>query len=74
MIGEARRRIAGYADAAEGAGLSKLARRQHVGLAEMTSAEQLLDTIAQNLARLNGEVSADWIDGQLNRMNGKPAA
>lgn len=74
LIAEARRSIAEYSVAAERAGLGKLARRHSLGLTEMTNAEELLDAIADNVARLGDNVSADWIHGQLNRMNGKPAA
>lgn len=74
LVGEVRRRMQKYADAADNAGLGKLARRQRVGLAEMSSAEEVLDAIAQDLARMGNDVSAEWIYGQLNRMNGKPAA
>lgn len=68
VIAEARRRIEEYADAAERAGLSNVARKHLVGLAEMTSATEVLDAIAENLLRLGDAVSADWIYGQLNRM------
>jgi tetratricopeptide (TPR) repeat protein len=74
LVGVARRRIADYTKAAERAGLSKLARRHQVGLAELGSTDELLDIIGQNVSRLGDQVSAEWLRGQLQPMNGLPAA
>ena len=74
LLDEARVRIEEYANAAENAGLSKLARKHLVGLAEITSAAEVLDAIGENLLRLGDAVSADWVYGQLNRMNARLTA
>lgn len=70
LILEARSCIQEYVDAAEEAGLSKLARRHLIGLAEITSAGEMLDSIAENLDRVGHDVSADWVHNELTRMNG----
>lgn len=74
LIAVARRRIADYTKAAEKAGLGKLARRHQLGLAELSSTDELLDVIGQNVTRLGGQISAEWMRGQLQPMNGLPAA
>jgi hypothetical protein len=74
LIHEAHNRVQAYVDAAEDAGLSKLARRHLMGLTEISNAGGVLDAIAENLDRVGHDVSADWVVGELNRMNGKLSA
>lgn len=72
LIGDARKRVEEYASAAEAAGLTRIARKHLVGLAEITSASEVLEAIADNLMRLGDDISADWIYGELNRMGAAP--
>jgi tetratricopeptide (TPR) repeat protein len=74
LLGAARRRITDYTKAAERAGLGKLARRHQAGLADLSDTDALLDVVSQNLSRLGDQVSAEWLRGQLQPMNGLPAA
>jgi tetratricopeptide (TPR) repeat protein len=74
LISEARQRIEEYVLAAERAGLARLARRHLVSLAEITSAAEVLDAINDNLQRMGPDVTADWVAGQLDRMQGRLSA
>ena len=74
LIAGARQRIEEYARAAEHAGLARLARRQLVSLAEITSVGEVLEAINDNLQRMGSEVTAEWVAGQLDRMQGKLTA
>jgi tetratricopeptide (TPR) repeat protein len=74
FISEARLRIEEYVRAAERAGLARLARRHLVSLAEITSAAEVLEAINDNLQRMGPDVTADWVAGQLDRMQGRRTA
>ena len=74
MISEAKVRIEEYVRAAERAGLARLARKHLLGLAEIASASEVLDAINDNLTRMGDDVTADWVAGQLDRMQGRLTA
>ena len=74
LISEARTRIEDYVRAAERAGLARLARRHLVALAEITSAAEVLDAINDHLLRMGQDVTADWVSGELDRMQGRKTA
>ena len=74
MIAEAKLRIEEYVRAAERAGLGRLARKHLMGLAEIASANEVLDAINDNLKRMGDDVTADWVAGQLDRMQGRLTA
>jgi tetratricopeptide (TPR) repeat protein len=74
LISEARQRIEEYVRAAEHAGLARLARRHLVSLAEIASVSEVLEAIDENLQRMGPDVTADWVAGQLDRMQGKLTA
>ena len=73
FISDARHRVEEYASAAEAAGLTRIARKHLRGLAEITSAAEVLDAIAENLMRLGDAMSADMIYGELARMGAETA-
>ncbi len=74
LVAEACKRIEEYVRAAEGAGLTRLARRHLLALAEMTTAAEVLDAINDNLLRLGRDVSAEFVAGQLDRLQGRRSA
>lgn len=74
LIAEARLRIEEYVRAAERAGLARLARRHLMGLAEIATAGEVLEAIDDNLSRMGEDVTADWVAGQLDRMQGRKTA
>ena len=74
MIAEAKLRIEEYVRAAERAGLARLARKHLMGLAEIASASEVLEAINVNLTRMGDDITADWVAGQLDRMQGRLTA
>jgi tetratricopeptide (TPR) repeat protein len=74
LISEARQRIEEYVSAAERAGLSRLARRHLVSLSEITTTGEVLEAIDENLQRMGPDVTAEWVSGQLDRMQGRLTA
>ncbi|HET9441083.1 MAG TPA: hypothetical protein VFO52_12980 [Longimicrobiales bacterium] len=74
FVEEARKRIEEYVRAAERAGLTRLARRHLLALAEITTAAEVLDAINDNLHRLGRDVTAEWVAGELDRMQGRMSA
>ena len=56
------------------AGLARLARRHLVSLAEITSVAEVLEAINDNLERMGPDITADWVAGQLDRMQGRRTA
>jgi tetratricopeptide (TPR) repeat protein len=74
LIAETKVRIEEYVRSAERAGLARLARRNLMGLTEITSAGEVLEAINDNLTRMGEDVTADWVAGQLDRMQGRRTA
>jgi tetratricopeptide (TPR) repeat protein len=74
LIAEAKLHIEEYLRAAERAGLARLARKHLLGLAEIASAGEVLEAINDNLTRMGNDVTADWVAGQLDRMQGRMTA
>jgi tetratricopeptide (TPR) repeat protein len=74
LIAEAKVRIEDYVRAADRAGLARLARKHLLGLAEITTAAEVLEAINDNLVRMGQDVTADWVSGQLDRMQGRRTA
>ena len=74
LITEARVRIEAYVRGAERAGLARLARRHLLGLSEIASAGEVLEAINDNLTRMGDDVTADWVAGQLDRLQGRLTA
>lgn len=74
LISEARIRIEDYVRAAERAGLARLARRHLLALAEIASTSEVLDAINEHLLRMGTDVTAEWVAGELDRMQGRMTA
>jgi tetratricopeptide (TPR) repeat protein len=74
LVEESRRRIEEYVRAAEAAGLTRLARRHLLSLTEIISAGEAVAAINDNLQRLGRDVTAEWVAGELDRMQGRLSA
>src|SRR5688572_12590006 len=65
MLEEARDRIGDYARAAEATGLGREARGELLGMAEMSDASEVLESIGEALLHLDDSVSADAVFGRM---------
>ncbi|HEY8507069.1 MAG TPA: hypothetical protein VIL32_01860 [Steroidobacteraceae bacterium] len=74
LVEETKEKVAKYVEAAEEAGLARLARRHRLALADITSAAEVLDAINDNLLRMGREVTPEWVAGQFDRMQGRKSA